>query len=208
MPIPTSFSLSKSTSWYAKTGMNGTFHALTIPSCRVDVSVTILECGLDGGLDIAWFGLPSSCRGSFAHTTREYVWGLEMSTKSDKRHDSSGFQLCDFLNWHFAFRCGDVCFEMRCRSEGDKRFTIRQVTLPCPSPTTTGSGAPSLRRDRDRCLTPRNPNGRRPRVKIWTTWPPCRLWIQSRTLMLRSSLLVNLTQTDHFIAFLPSSPIK
>lgn len=105
------------------------------------MSVTILERGLDGVLDLAWFGLPSSWRGedqleSLTRPERYDVWGLEMSTKSDKGHDSPSFQLCDSLNWHFAFRCGDVYVEVR--PEGDQkmrsmRYTIsRRVTLPCP----------------------------------------------------------------------------
>jgi hypothetical protein len=60
IPSPTSFSLSKSMSWCAKTGLDDTFQALTIPSGRVDVPVAIIECDLDGTFDIAWLGLPSS----------------------------------------------------------------------------------------------------------------------------------------------------
>jgi len=39
---------------------NDPLMALTIPSSRVDVSVAIPECGLDGELDLAWWGLPGS----------------------------------------------------------------------------------------------------------------------------------------------------
>jgi hypothetical protein len=35
---------------------------------------------------------------------------IEMSTKADEGHDSPCVQLCDFLNWHVAFHCGDDVF--------------------------------------------------------------------------------------------------
>ncbi len=63
MPCPTSFSLPNRCDDVRIQALSGSFRALTIRGSRVDVFVAIPECGLDGMLDLAWLGLPSSCRG-------------------------------------------------------------------------------------------------------------------------------------------------
>jgi hypothetical protein len=54
MPSPTCFSLSGQCDKRSKPGMDesGLFTALTIPGSRIDVCVTILECGLNGEPDL------------------------------------------------------------------------------------------------------------------------------------------------------------
>jgi len=53
MPFPTPFSLSNQiVMGVRKRASNDPLRALTIPSSRVDVSVAIPECGLDGLLDL------------------------------------------------------------------------------------------------------------------------------------------------------------